>query len=676
MEKRNNKNVKNNIPFMNTSAEIENKVNDLLKKLTLEEKFKLLAGKQLWFTKPIKRLGIPSLKMTDGPHGIAPHSSNNMECTYFPTGICRASTWNVDLSREFGEALGREVRDIGSHILLGPAINIIRTPLCGRNFEYQTEDPYLNSRLAEAVVKGIQSQRVAACVKHYVCNNQETNRFKVNAIVSERALEEIYFPAFKAAVVNSDAWSFMSCYNKVNGKYGSENEYLIYKKLINEWHFRGFVVSDWGATQFISKPENCINARLSLEMPRAKVYKKNLLLEAYEEGRFTDEALNDNVKRLLRVMFLVGLFENESSLPKGERNTKRNQGIARRIAEEGMVLLKNESNLLPLNSDKIKKIAIMGPNMDKKFGEGGGSSQVKPPYEITPYLGIKQFCANKIEIINNPEDADVVIAVMGYDHELGNDAESVDRKRYELPNEQVDLILEISEKNSNVIIVLIGGLIGMSDWVDKVPAIIMAWYPGMEGGTALANIIFGKINPSGKLPVTLPKTLSDYKVHESNRTYPGNDEVYYEEGIFIGYRYFDKYDINPLFPFGYGLSYTNFNYYNLEIDKQKITKKDSLLVSLNIKNEGNYYGGEIVQLYIQDKEASVERPIKELKGFKKIFLQPKEEKIVNFRINWKDLTFFDDNLKKWIVEDGEFIILIGTSSRDIKLRSKFEFKEK
>ena len=346
------------LPFRNIKLDLERRVEDLLSRLTLDEKFKLSAGRMMWHTKPIRRLGIKSFTMYDGPHGVRPSSTGEIKSTYFPSAICRAATWDFNLSYEFGKAIAEEVREVGAHMLLAPGINIQRTPMNGRTFEYQTEDPYLNKVLAVATVKGIQSQKIAACVKHYICNNQETNRFTVNSEVSERALQEIYYPAFKATVQKADAWSFMTCYNKVNGIYGSENYDLLREILMKEWGFRGFTVSDWNATAYTNTAD-CVKAGLSLEMPTAKNYKRSNMSRAYIDGKFTIDEINENVRRLLRVMFLVGLFDDEKTLPKGSRNTPEHQELARNIAEDGIVLLKNKGDLLPLNIDTVKKIAII-----------------------------------------------------------------------------------------------------------------------------------------------------------------------------------------------------------------------------------------------------------------------------------------------------------------------------
>jgi beta-glucosidase len=551
----------------------------------------------------------------------------------------------------------------------------------GRTFEYQTEDPHLNKILAVATVKGIQSQKIAACVKHFVCNNQETNRFTVSSEVSERALQEVYLPAFKATVQEADAWSFMTCYNKVNGIYGSENYNLLRERLMENWGFRGFTVSDWLATNYTST-EGCVNAGLTLEMPTSKKFSKKNLKNALQEGKFSEETINGNVKRLLRVMFLVGLFDGKNTLPSGNRNTLEHQSIARKIAENGIVLLKNKEALLPLNINDLKKIAIVGPNANYKFGggnilSGGGSSVNYPPYEITPFEGLKQKCKDRVDIIETPSKADVTILFAGLNHEHGMDAEGEDRNNFELPLEQIELIKRTVKQNPNTIVVLINGSpIAMNDWIDSIPSVIEAWYGGMEVGKAIANVLFGDVNPSGKLPLTFPKKLSDSPAHKSERTFPGvKEKVFYDEGIYVGYRYFDKEQIEPLFPFGYGLSYTTFNYENLKLDKEKFTKNDTVTVSVDIVNTGNRSGAEIIQLYVQDVESSTDRPPKELKQFEKVKLKSNERKTVELNLTVGDFSFYDDSTHSWVVEPGTFNILLGSSSRDIHLQKEIEYFE-
>lgn len=660
------------LPFMDSSLDLEERVEDLLNRLTLQEKFKLSSGRLMWYTKPIRRLGVKSFAMYDGPHGVRPDIQGERTCTYFPSGICRAASWDVKLSREFGKAIAEEVRELGGHMILAPGINIHRTPMCGRTFEYQTEDPYLNKSLVVNVVKGVQSQRIAACVKHFICNNQETNRFTVSSEVSERALQEIYLPAFRAAVEEADAWSIMSCYNKVNGTYGSENYNLLRERLMGEWGFRGFVVSDWNATAF-TKTENCVNAGLSLEMPTAKNYKKNLMLQLYEEGKFTIDALDDNIKRLLRVMFLVGMFDDKTTLPIGSRNTTEHQILARKIAEDGIVLLKNDNNLLPLDLDSLGKIAAVGPNADKKTSIGGGSSQNFPPYEVTPLEALKDKVNGRIQITDLVPEADVVIVFAGLNHKRGVDSEGVDKESFIFPVDQVNLINETVKQNPKTVVVLTNGSpVAMQEWLDNIPSVIEAWYGGMEAGNAIIDVLFGDVNPSGKLPLTFPNALKDSPAHISKRTYPGNEKVFYDEGIFVGYRHFDKMNNEPLFPFGYGMSYTTFAFEDLKVSQSKISQNEKFTVSVNITNTGEREGAEVVQLYIQDIETSIERPPKELKGFKKVNLKPGEKTPISFELGTEDLAFYDDRLNEWRAEKGRFNILIGSSSRDIYLEGKME----
>ncbi|KKK44001.1 MAG: Thermostable beta-glucosidase B [Candidatus Lokiarchaeum sp. GC14_75] len=661
-------------PFMNNTLELEKRVEDLLGRLALNEKFRLCVGKRWWYTNPIRRLNIASFAMHDGPHGVRADNKGTIQTTYFPSTICRAATWSTELSNRFGIAIAEEVRDVGAHMLLAPGINIQRTPMCGRTFEYQTEDPYLNKKLVVAVVKGVQSRKIAACVKHFICNNQEANRFTVDSVVSERALQEIYYPAFKAAVQEADAWSIMSCYNKLNGIYGSEHKHLLKEVLMNTWGFRGFVVSDWGATRATTSTESCMNAGLTLEMPSANKYSILKLMDAFKEGKFTVETLNDNVKRLLRVMFLVGFFDDDSTYPKGSRNTSEHQILAREIAEEGIVLLKNEGDLLPVDKEVVKKIAVIGPTVNKKTSLGGGSSTNFPPYEIKPIEGLREKCKGNFEIIESPSEADLTVIFAGYQHKKGMDMEGEDRDTFHLPPDQIELITKTIKENANTIVILIAGSpISMKDWIDKIPVVVQAWYGGMEAGNAIASILLGEVNPSGKLPLTFPKKLSDSPAHTSERTYPGDKQVFYEEGIFVGYRHFDSKCIEPLFPFGHGLSYTKFTYENLVIDKKTISENEILRVSVDIVNSGKLAGSEVVQLYIQDVESQVERPSKELKGFRKVKLKPNEKSTVRFEILKEDLSYFDEKINQWVTEKGEFVLLIGSSSRDIRLEGKFEY---
>jgi beta-glucosidase len=668
---------------MGDPVDVDARVTELMSSLTLREKFMLLTShgrRRMYSTKSIKRLNIPSFKVTDGPLGVAYHSSGFKKNTRFPATVSIASTWNRELSREIGIAMGKEVRALGRHILLGPGINICRTPLNGRTFEYYSEDPFLTKELAIPFVQGVQSQRIGACLKHYAANNQETDRMNNSSEVDERTLHEIYLRAFKEVVEEASPWAIMTCYNRVNGVYGAENKYLLREVLMNRWGFNGFAMTDWFATRKIETTEGCINAGLSLEMPWPMRYKLKSLEAAHSEGKFSDETLDELVKRYVRVMFLTGAFDDPSTLPSGERNTPEHQEIARRAGEEGMVLLKNDSDLLPLDMDSIERIALLGPNLKKKFGRilSGGSSAVVPPYEITPLQGMKEHLRNGIKIVSNPTEADVAIVFAGLNHSRGQDSESGDRRKLDLPEKQIQLIRDATSANPNTIIVLIAGSpIAMEDWIDDVPAVLMAWYSGMEGGRAIANVLFGDVNPSGRLPLTFPRKLSDSPAHSTGdpRTFPGVDKrVYYDEGIFVGYRWFDENEIEPLFPFGFGLSYTEFEHRNLRLDKQRVTdSNDFVVASIDIENTGNREGSEVVQMYLKDIECSVPRPPKELVGFEKIIVGPGEIKTVDVKIKAQDFAFYDEEEHAWKIEGGEFRILSGRSSHDIHHEVELQF---
>ncbi len=664
-------------------TEIENRVSDLLTKLTLKEKFKLLAShgrRRIYTTDPIKRLSIPSFKMTDGPLGASFHSSSLKKNTRFPAPIGLAATWNKDLTRKVGEAMGEEVRAIGRHMILAPAMNIHRTPLCGRTFEYFSEDPFLTKEIALHLLKGIQSKGIGGCLKHYVANNQETDRASCSAEIDERTLHEIYLRAFRAVVKEGDPWAVMAAYNKINGVYACANKDLLRDLLFEKWGFNGILMTDWFSTRKDQTTEDCINAGLSLEMPWTFKYKIKALQKAYDDGGFDDETLDDLVRRNLRVMMLTGAISN-SDLPKGARNTTHHQNLARQAAEEGMVLLKNNRGLLPLDLESIDKIALLGPNLKKKFGGflKGGSSGVKPPYEITPFAGMKEKCKGKVKIVNDASQADLAIVFAGLDNSKGGDSEFQDRTSLNLPADQIALINQTIATNPNTIVVLIAGSpLAMDDWLDKVPAVLQSWYPGMEGGRAIANVLFGDANPSGKLPLTFPKNLSDSPAHSTGnpRNFPGDEEkrVFYDEGVFVGYRWFDEKNIEPLFPFGFGKSYTTFEFGDVHPAKSNLrNSEDTLSIEVGITNTGDLEGAEVVQVYAHDFQSSVDRPPRELVGFEKVHLKRGESKSVPILIKAEDLAFYDVTKHDWTVEPGDFKFLIGSSSRDIHLDADFSF---
>ncbi|MHA2290066.1 MAG: glycoside hydrolase family 3 C-terminal domain-containing protein, partial [Promethearchaeota archaeon] len=612
------------LPYRNKSLILERRIEDLLKRLTLDDKIRLLSGHGTFNTAPINRVGLNRLRMTDGPFGVSMHSGGLSKNTRFPSTKALAASWNRDLAKKVGSAIAEEVRSHKRHILLAPGINIDRTPLNGRTFEYFGEDPYLVKELAIPFVRGVQDRQIGACVKHFVANNQEILRKKISVEIDERTLHEIYLRAFEDVIKEAQPYAVMTCYNKINGIYGSDNSYLLREILIDKWGFEGFIVSDWGATfhdELTTK--SCLKAGLSLEMPSGKKYSKKLLREALGKGEIDVELINDAVKRILLIAGKTGVLDDPSSLPKGIRNSVEHQSLSREVAEEGIVLLKNDG-ILPLNLDSISSIAVLGPNKNKKFGKFlyGGSSAVKPPFEITPVEGIKKICSEKVNIINDPRKADVVLLFMGLNHDkdggrrdfvteffsrrrkrltLGHDSEAADRAQLELPKSQIELINETTRKNPNTVVILINGSpIGMKEWITDVPAVLEAWYGGMEAGNAITKILFGEVNPSGKLPITFPVDLADSPAHKSPNTYPGDLEelkVYYDEGIYIGYRHFEKNDISPLFPFGFGLSYTTFSYESLSLSKNTLDSlDDTLTVFVEIKNTGYRSGAEIIQV--------------------------------------------------------------------------------
>jgi beta-glucosidase len=670
--------------YLDASVDVELRITDLLDRLTLNEKFKLLTSYgllRLYTTPSIKRLAIPSFKMTDGPLGVAMHSSGFKKNTRFPAAVSLAASWNRNLLYRIGIAMGEETRAVGRHVLLAPGINIARTPLNGRTFEYYSEDPYLTKELAIPFVKGVQSKQVAACLKHFAANNQETDRRSVSSEIDERTLHEIYLKAFRAAVLEAHPWSVMAAYNKVNGVSCCENRYLLRETLMDKWGFDGLVMTDWFASRSDQTTEGCINAGLCLEMPWPTKYKRKSLEQAFKESKFSEDLLNDLVRRNLRVMFRTGLFNPPDSLPRGSRNTVEHQALARQAAEEGMVLLKNDNNTLPLDMNSVERIGVYGPNLRKKFGRllSGGSSAVNPPYEITPLEGMTGKCIGKVHVTSNDTAADVAIVFAGLNHSQGKDSESKDRTSLHLDDKQVELIKRIAANHQQTVVCMIAGSpIAMDEWIDDVDAVIMCWYGGLEAGHAIANVLFGDVNPSGRLPVTFPRRIEDSPAHSSgdSRNYPEDEEkrVYYDEGIFVGYRWFDRKDIKPLFPFGYGLSYTEFEIGSVQLSKDSlIAPEDFLQIKLELRNTGSYAGADVIQVYARDIESSVERPSKELVGFEKVYLASGEAKKVSVRISAHDLGFYDVKQHDWTIESGDFEILIGKSCQDIRSTMKLGY---
>lgn len=653
--------------------DMHHKVEQLVKELTLEEKFLLLSNHNeggAFSSTPIPRVGIPSLEMTDGPLGVSWHSSNR-KSTRFPATICLSATWNRDLSYLMGEAIALEAREAGKQLLLAPGVNIHRTPLNGRTFEYMSEDPYLTKEIAIPYVRGVQSQGVGACLKHYAANNQEINRRTSSSEIDERTLHEIYLKSFKEVVQEAKPWSVMGSYNKINGKYVYENPHLLREILMEEWGFDGFVVTDWDATKYMHDAAVCIKSGLSLEMPRPHCYSLELLRASFGRGEFTEPMLDDVIRRFLRIFFLTGILDPKKSPHDKKRDLAENPSLARRIAEEGMVLLKNERGLLPLDLQKIRSMALLGPNLDVEFGrpQYGGSSAVVPPYEVTPRQGIQQRCEKKINLVDDASKAEVAVVVVGLNHDIGMDAESEDRKSFDLPKDQIELIKKATQDNANTIVVLVSGSpVGMESWESDVPAILEAWYPGMEGGRAIANVLFGDVNPSGKLPITFPRRLEDSPAHYTNdkRTYPGDENlrVHYDEGINVGYRFFDTMNIEPQFPFGFGMSYTSFEYRGLQVSKEDMRgMKDHLVLSIDITNIGPVYGSEVIQVYASHSQSDVKRPVRELVGFEKIMLKPEQNISLSIPIQAKDLAYYDDKNHRWRLDVGKFELQVGSYSR-------------
>jgi beta-glucosidase len=661
---------------------MEQRIEDLLSQLTLKEKVALLSGTDTWHTAAIERLGIPPLTMTDGPHGVrAPHPKGGRvvgPATAFPTGISMAASWNPELVEQVGVALGEETRAMGCDVLLGPCVNIMRTPLAGRNFESYSEDPYLAGRIAVAWVKGVQSQRVGASLKHFACNNQETERFRGSSVVDERTLREIYLPAFESVVKEAGPWTVMCAYNRLNGVYASQHRYLLTEILKEEWGYDGVVVSDWAANHTTVES---VAGGLDLEMPGPAKYYGQLLVEAVQYWQIDGALIDGAVRRMLRLLLRCGKLDDPTALPPGSVNTPEHQKLARSLAEEAITLLKNEAGLLPLDANTLQSMAVIGPNAAEARLGGGGSAYVEPPYRVSPLEGLQAKLGNRVEIryeqgsgheddrisraVELARASDVAIIFAGLPERY--ETEGRDRPDWELPGRQAELIQAVARANRKTVVVLNCGAPVAMPWIEDVPALVLAYYPGLEGGHAIANILAGEVNPSGKLTLTLPRRMED---NPTFLNYPGRREVRYGEGIFVGYRYYDKLDVEPLFPFGHGLSYTTFEYSRLQVPAQ-VKMGEPVRVSVAVKNTGPVAGKEVVQLYIHDRQATLPRPPQELKGFAKLSLQPGEAQTVTFDLDQRALSFYDPERAQWVAEAGEFDILIGSSSRDIRARATF-----
>ncbi|GAA0099356.1 glycoside hydrolase family 3 C-terminal domain-containing protein [Paraclostridium bifermentans] len=658
-------------------------IKELIKQMSLEEKASLCSGLNFWNTKPIERLNIPSIMMTDGPHGLRKQSegadhlgiNESVEATCFPTASALACSFDRDLVKELGIAIGEECQSENVSIVLGPGANIKRSPLCGRNFEYYAEDPYLSSEMAKNQIQGTQSQGIGTSLKHFAANNQEHRRMTIDTIVDERTLREIYLASFETAVKEAHPWTVMCAYNKLNGEYCSENYRLLTEILRNEWGFEGFVVSDWGA---VNDRDKGLSSGLELQMPADGGMGDNLIVEAVKRNRLSEGVLDEAVERILNIIFKAVENKRENVIYSKEKHHE----LARKIAGECMVLLKNEEKILPLK--KEDNIAVIGELATKVRYQGGGSSHINPTKVDNAYEEIVNFAGTEnvryargydLSIDDTIYDlaeeakklaieADKVILFIGLPERY--ESEGFDRTHLNIPKNQYDLVKTLKSVNENIVVVLSNGSPIEMPFVSDVKAILEAYLTGQASGKAICDLLYGEVNPSGKLAETFPLKLSD---NPSYLNFPGEvDKVEYKEGIFVGYRYYDKKAMDVLFPFGYGLSYTNFEYSNLKISKNEIGDTEKVTVSVNIKNIGDVFGKEIVQLYIRDKESSVTRPEKELKGFEKIGLEPGEEKEVTFILNKRSFAYYNVDLGDWHVESGEFEILIGKSSREIVLK--------
>ena len=712
-----------NIPvYLDPNQPIEARVKDALSKMTLEEKVALCTAQSKFSSHGVPRLGIPELWMSDGSHGVreeiswdswTPAGWTNDACTGFPALSCLAATWNPKMAALYGKSIGEEFRYRHKDIMLGPGINIYRTPLNGRNYEYMGEDPYLTSQLVVQYIQNVQNNGVAVCVKHYLLNNQETWRDSVDVQISDRALHEIYLPAWKAAVEKGHAWSIMGSYNKIRGEHGCESQLTLNKILKTDWGFDGAVVSDWGGAH--STMASALGG-LDIEMgtwtngmDKGKTfayddyYLGRNYLKALKEGSIPMSNINDKASRILRLIFRTAMNTNR---PYGSFGSQEHLNAAREIADEGIVLLKNDNKkrLLPIEAKRYKNILVIGENAIKQLTSGGGAAGLKVSKEISPLSALQTkygeaihytmgyasgsttyghvapspYSADSLrdEAVKEAQKADLIIYIGGLNKNFRQDCESGDRESLNLPFKQDQLIEALSKVNKNIILTLLSGNAMAMPWKEKIPAIIQGWYLGSEAGNSLVDILSGDVNPSGKLPFTFPVKLADVGAHSFDaESYPGvNYKEIYKEDIFVGYRWNDSKNITALFPFGYGLSYTTFKYGKATFAKNTLTQNGEFKISIPITNTGKIKGKEVVQLYIGEENPSVPRPRKELKGFNKIELAPGETTNITFKITPDMLSFYDDAQQTWRNEPGKFKAYIGSSSTDIKYTIEFTFK--
>ena len=798
------------------NAAVEKKIDKIIKQMTLQEKAEMIGGYQAFNIRPLKRLGLPLVRMADGPAGVRNYGPS----TAYPSTILIAASFDTDMMKKVGVSVGKEAKGKDVQIMLATAMNIYRAPMCGRNFEYLGEDPFLAGKIAAAYILGVQGEGVMATPKHFAANNQEYDRHRVDSEVDERTLHEIYFPAFKASVQEGKAASIMNSYNPVNGIHASENDYLLNQVLKKDWGFNGFVMSDWSSTY---NGINAANNGLDLEMPSGKFMNPELITAAVKEGKIKESVIDDKIRRIIRMYYRFNFMDSTKIHQKYEVDLDKADMTAYEAAKGGIVLLKNDGNILPLDTKQIKSIAVIGPNGDPAVAGGGGSGYVAPVRSVSLFEALKQISGvnvqyapgmlgkltpafyrgslfdgeAKAEFFKNMElkgepsftrnyksinavfsrpitegfdntnfsarwrgkikpdksgkyrivvsgddgyrlyldesliidkwqdqselttivekeltggkeyavrleyyqkggdavirfgygitvdkpaaaavklakESDAVILSLGFNHET--EGEGFDRP-FSLPKEQIDLLKQITDVNKRTIVVLnAGGNAGIAEWIDNVPALLHAWYPGQSGNLAVAEILTGKLNPSGKLPVTFEKRWEDNPTFNSYYDDDKDLKVTYKEGIFVGYRGYEKNNVEPLFPFGYGLSYTTFEYSNIKLSSSKLSAGQKLTVTLDVKNTGKMEGKETVQLYVRDVVSSLPRPNKELKGFAKVSLKPGEKKQVKIQIGKDELSYYDPAKHAWTAEKGEFEILVGSSSKDIKLKKSFTLK--
>jgi beta-glucosidase len=691
--------------YLDARQPVDRRVEDLLGRLTTEEKISQIHANSKFSTAAIPRLGVPVRWLSDGPHGVredigpdtwAPAGHTDDFATYLPSLGALGSTWDPDLAAAYGDVLGQESRKRGKDIILAPIADIARTPLSGRLYEYFGEDPFHDARMSVSYIRSVQSNDVAACLKHFAGNNQEEGRGSLDLDMDERTLREIYLPPFEAAVKEAGVLAVMGAYIKFRGEYCADSDYLVNRILKGEWGFKGLVMSDWSGTH---STREAVRGGLDLEMgtllpgpdPERRYndyYLARPYLEALRQGEYPMSTLDDKARRNLYVMFASHVFDPRKP---GALNTPEHQAVARRVAEEGIVLLKNNASALPLDASKITSLAVIGENAVRHNANGFFGAGVKTLYEITPLEGIVKRVGDRVNVtysagysqsggdsnlveraVAAARQADVVVVVAGLNHSRYLDDEGWDRKDLRLPYGQDELIQRVVQANPRTIVVLVSGpAIEMDPWLAQVPAVLQAHYPGMEGGTAIARVLFGDVNPSGKLTVTYPKRLLDSPAHALG-TYPGtNGALFYQEGLLVGYRWFDAKNLEPEFPFGFGLSYTTFEYSDLKLVPGRNANGPVVIAEFDLANTGQRAGAEVAQLYLHQENPALPRPVKELKGFKKVFLKPGERQTVSMPLDFRSFAYYDPAQAAWVSEADDYQIQIGSSSRDIRLQETF-----